>query len=71
MKRLEEQYFKLEVSMTDKVSGIFRLLPINFIKIKYEKLCKTFYYTLQEENKEIALGTSKLNYLDPRISIAW
>ena len=25
----------------------------------------------QEENKEIALGTSKLNYLDPRISIAW
>jgi len=42
MKRLEEQYLKLEVSMTDK-----------------------------EENKEIALGTSKLNYLDPRISIAW
>ncbi len=26
---------------------------------------------LQEENKEIALGTSKLNYLDPRISVAW
>lgn len=42
LQRLEEQYFKLEVTMTDK-----------------------------EENKEIALGTSKLNYLDPRISIAW
>lgn len=42
LERLEEQYFKLEVTMTDK-----------------------------EENKEIALGTSKLNYLDPRISIAW
>jgi len=40
--RLEEQYTKLEMTMTDK-----------------------------EENKEIALGTSKLNYLDPRISIAW
>ena len=26
---------------------------------------------LQDENKEIALGTSKLNYLDPRISVAW
>lgn len=26
---------------------------------------------LQEENKEIALGTSKLNYLDPRITVAW
>lgn len=25
----------------------------------------------REENKEIALGTSKLNYLDPRISIGW
>ncbi|KAH3774185.1 hypothetical protein DPMN_175559 [Dreissena polymorpha] len=27
--------------------------------------------TNKEENKEIALGTSKLNYLDPRISVAW
>jgi hypothetical protein len=27
--------------------------------------------TDKEENKDIALGTSKLNYLDPRISIAW
>ncbi|KAI9487385.1 MAG: hypothetical protein EXX96DRAFT_553001 [Benjaminiella poitrasii] len=27
--------------------------------------------TDKEENKEIALGTSKLNYIDPRISIAW
>lgn len=25
----------------------------------------------QQENKEIALGTSKLNYLDPRITVAW
>ncbi|XP_008571774.1 PREDICTED: DNA topoisomerase I, mitochondrial isoform X2 [Galeopterus variegatus] len=27
--------------------------------------------TEKEENKQVALGTSKLNYLDPRISIAW
>ncbi|XP_036405890.1 DNA topoisomerase 1-like isoform X2 [Megalops cyprinoides] len=27
--------------------------------------------TDREESKQIALGTSKLNYLDPRISIAW
>eukprot|EP00041_Stephanoeca_diplocostata_P017174 m.341907 g.341907 ORF g.341907 m.341907 type:complete len:732 (-) comp20617_c0_seq1:58-2253(-) len=27
--------------------------------------------TDKEENKSIALGTSKLNYLDPRISCAW
>ena len=25
----------------------------------------------RRENAEIALGTSKLNYLDPRISVAW
>lgn len=27
--------------------------------------------TDRDENKSIALGTSKLNYLDPRISVAW
>uniref|UniRef100_UPI00398F309B DNA topoisomerase I, mitochondrial-like isoform X2 n=1 Tax=Pristiophorus japonicus TaxID=55135 RepID=UPI00398F309B len=27
--------------------------------------------TDREENKQIALGTSKLNYLDPRITVAW
>uniref|UniRef100_A0A4X1UWQ4 DNA topoisomerase I n=1 Tax=Sus scrofa TaxID=9823 RepID=A0A4X1UWQ4_PIG len=27
--------------------------------------------TDKEEGKQVALGTSKLNYLDPRISIAW
>lgn len=27
--------------------------------------------TDRDENKTIALGTSKLNYLDPRISVAW
>ncbi|XP_065186248.1 DNA topoisomerase I, mitochondrial-like [Sycon ciliatum] len=28
-------------------------------------------HTDKDENKSIALGTSKLNYLDPRISVAW
>ena len=27
--------------------------------------------TDKDENKEIALGTSKLNYLDPRITVSW
>lgn len=27
--------------------------------------------TNRDENKAIALGTSKLNYLDPRITVAW
>ena len=25
----------------------------------------------KEKNSEIALGTSKLNYLDPRITVSW
>merc|ERR1719198_621417 len=25
----------------------------------------------KDENKEVALGTSKINYCDPRISVAW
>lgn len=29
------------------------------------------FLIFQDENKQIALGTSKLNYLDPRISVAW
>ena len=27
--------------------------------------------TVLDENKNISLGTSKLNYLDPRISVQW
>jgi len=25
----------------------------------------------KDANKEVALGTSKINYMDPRITIAW
>lgn len=38
----------------------------------YEQLEKlNTQKTDKDENKTIALGTSKLNYLDPRISVAW
>lgn len=52
-------------------------------KVAYEKLKKRLasakealsklqlQATDRDENKEIALSTSKLNYLDPRISVAW
>jgi len=26
---------------------------------------------MKDETKEVALGTSKINYMDPRITIAW
>lgn len=39
------------------------------LKKKIEKL--EFNIRNKEELKEIALGTSKLNYMDPRITVAW
>ncbi|EMP26641.1 DNA topoisomerase I [Chelonia mydas] len=40
-------------------------------KIQEQLLKLNVQATDKEENKQIALGTSKLNYLDPRISVAW
>jgi len=40
-------------------------------RVKEQKKKMELQQTDREENKNIALGTSKLNYLDPRISIAW
>ena len=39
-------------------------LPLQLNKLETQAVDK-------EENKTIALGTSKLNYLDPRITVAW
>ena len=38
-----------------------------------KELSTSVFFSLldKEEGKTISLGTSKLNYLDPRISVAW
>jgi DNA topoisomerase-1 len=38
-----------------------------------EKTVNTDEFNIKnkEANKTVALGTSKLNYMDPRITIAW
>ena len=59
--QLEDQPQKLEVQATDKVHLPQSRAPQNGLT----------FLILQEENKEIALGTSKLNYLDPRITVSW
>jgi DNA topoisomerase I len=38
-------------------------------KVKMDKLVVT--KDSREELKTVALGTSKINYLDPRITVAW
>ncbi|XP_018123798.1 DNA topoisomerase I, mitochondrial isoform X2 [Xenopus laevis] len=42
-----------------------------FARIEEQLMKLKLQATDKEENKQIALGTSKLNYLDPRISVAW
>jgi len=56
-------FFKNGEDSSKKKQQLARLED-QLIKLKCAK-------TDREENKEIALGTSKLNYLDPRITIGW
>lgn len=44
---------------------------ISLAKLQDQLLKLEIGATDKEENKEIALGTSKLNYIDPRINVAW
>lgn len=48
----------------DKKKKLLARLKEQLVKLEVQE-------TDRDENKTIALGTSKLNYLDPRISVAW
>merc|ERR1719481_1957313 len=52
-----------KATLEKKKKAVERLME-QFSKLETQVIDK-------EENKTIALGTSKLNYLDPRISVAW
>ncbi|PWA33053.1 hypothetical protein CCH79_00013000 [Gambusia affinis] len=51
-------------SMVDRKAAAVKRCEDQLLKMELQA-------TDREENKQIALGTSKLNYLDPRISVAW
>ena len=53
-----------EKGIVDKKKKTLERLLEQLEKLEIQK-------TDRDENKNIALGTSKLNYLDPRISVAW
>ena len=40
-------------------------------KLKEQIEAKEYEKTNKQENAEVALGTSKINYMDPRITISW
>lgn len=50
--------------IADKKGKILERLKDQLKKLELQE-------TDRDENKTIALGTSKLNYLDPRITVAW
>lgn len=56
-------------SVRDKVARDKKQKQLERLKEQLQKL--ELQETDRDENKTIALGTSKLNYLDPRISVAW
>lgn len=56
-------------SVKDKMNADKKNKALERLKDQLRKL--EVQETDRDENKTIALGTSKLNYLDPRISIAW
>lgn len=56
---------------SDKTTKLLERKEAQLIRLKEQLFKLEVSMTDKEENKEIALGTSKLNYLDPRISIAW
>lgn len=63
----ENDKTKIKKVFPDNISKAETL--IKNIDSKIEKLQKKI--KMREDNKDIALNTSKLNYMDPRITISW
>ncbi|XP_053740863.1 DNA topoisomerase I, mitochondrial isoform X1 [Synchiropus splendidus] len=57
--------------LTAKAAQVVQKKEATVKRCKEQLLRMEVQATDREENKQIALGTSKLNYLDPRISVAW
>eukprot|EP00051_Salpingoeca_urceolata_P028194 m.485539 g.485539 ORF g.485539 m.485539 type:complete len:798 (+) comp23870_c0_seq1:199-2592(+) len=66
-KELKDWKKKTTKEATKKVDVLKRQVD----RLKNSLAKAEFNKTDKEENKTIALSTSKLNYLDPRISVAW
>ncbi|TKR95606.1 hypothetical protein L596_009749 [Steinernema carpocapsae] len=63
-KDAKEAYESARGAEKEKLKKKYEQKKEQLKKLKIQK-------TDKDENKQIALGTSKLNYLDPRITVAW
>ncbi|KAI0645818.1 hypothetical protein C8Q79DRAFT_1001319 [Trametes meyenii] len=76
LKEIEADYKKLKKERGTDKHALKRERPVEKIEEAIDKLdekIKTFKLQMEdrEAGKEVALGTSKINYLDPRITVAW
>ncbi|CAI2294965.1 unnamed protein product [Caenorhabditis sp. 36 PRJEB53466] len=78
MEKLEQKIKdkKKEVKAAEEAMRSARGAEKEKAEKKYERLKEQLKKlkisrTDKDENKQVALGTSKLNYLDPRITVAW
>ncbi|KAI0358568.1 hypothetical protein OH77DRAFT_1397376 [Trametes cingulata] len=76
IKEIEAEYKRLKKERGTEKHTLKRERPTEKIEEAIDKLdekIKTFKLQMEdrEAGKEVALGTSKINYLDPRITVAW
>lgn len=71
IKQIENEIERLKRSgeRDDAKYFVSRSRKITLLRKQIEKL--QLQATVKKQNKDVALGTSKLNYLDPRISVSW
>jgi len=70
-KEVKELKTQVKGSNDDKLKKQFEKKKAQVQRLQDQLFKLEVTATDKEENKEIALGTSKLNYLDPRITVAW
>lgn len=55
-----------------KIALVSVPVSLHFAAIRKQKIANTeLQIRNKNDNKEVALGTSKINYMDPRITVAW
>jgi DNA topoisomerase-1 len=80
--KAQEETDRLEKEFTERQSRghVVQVMPAGTSAERYKKklaMCDDKIARMKltaldkEENKSIALGTSKINYIDPRITVAW
>ncbi|KAG9474918.1 hypothetical protein GDO78_003402 [Eleutherodactylus coqui] len=70
-KELKEAKKEAKENDSEKLAKVVESKKKAVMRAEEQLLKLEVQATDREENKQIALSTSKLNYLDPRISVAW